>query len=72
MKCYDLSLFNALSLHLSYLEFASRSKVKSQKGFYLQDSNMPLISSECPGWVCYAEKRCGELAVPHMSRVKSA
>lgn len=34
MKCFDLSLFNALSLHLSYLEFASRSKVKSQKGFY--------------------------------------
>jgi iron only hydrogenase large subunit-like protein len=32
---------------------------------------MPLVSSECPGWVCYAEKRCGEMALPHMSQVKS-
>jgi iron only hydrogenase large subunit-like protein len=32
---------------------------------------MPVIASECPGWVCYAEKRVGDLAVEHMSHVKS-
>lgn len=30
-----------------------------------------MISSECPGWVCYAEKRVGDLALPHMSTTKS-
>ena len=31
----------------------------------------PLICSECPGWVCYAEKVVGESIIPYMSRVKS-
>jgi iron only hydrogenase large subunit-like protein len=30
-----------------------------------------LLCSECPGWVCYAEKVVGELAIPRMSLVKS-
>ena len=29
------------------------------------------MSSECPGWVCYAEKVVGEQAFPFMSKVKS-
>ena len=33
---------------------------------------MPLLSSECPGWVCYAEKVVGEQAFPFMSKVKSS
>jgi iron only hydrogenase large subunit-like protein len=33
---------------------------------------LPLITSSCPGWVCYAEKLCGELVLSHMSSVKSA
>ena len=32
---------------------------------------MPIIASECPGWVCYAEKRVGDLALPFMSKTKS-
>ncbi len=32
---------------------------------------LPLLSSECPGWVCYAEKVAGEEVIPYMSRVKS-
>jgi iron only hydrogenase large subunit-like protein len=31
----------------------------------------PVLCSECPGWVCYAEKVVGELAIPYMSEVKS-
>lgn len=30
-----------------------------------------LIGSECPGWVCYAEKTLTEQVVKLMSRVKS-
>ena len=29
------------------------------------------MCSECPGWVCFAEKVVGESVIPNMSRVKS-
>ena len=32
---------------------------------------LPLLASECPGWVCYAEKTQGSYILPHMSTVKS-
>lgn len=32
---------------------------------------LPLLASECPGWVCYAEKTQGAYILPHMSKVKS-
>jgi len=32
---------------------------------------LPLMSSSCPGWVCYAEKTTGTAVLPHLSRVKS-
>ncbi|CAK9289928.1 unnamed protein product [Gordionus sp. m RMFG-2023] len=32
---------------------------------------LPIITSICPGWVCYAEKSLGEIIIPHMSKVKS-
>ena len=32
---------------------------------------LPLLTSECPGWVCYAEKTQGAYILPHMSKVKS-
>ena len=32
---------------------------------------LPLLSSSCPGWVCYAEKMCGAGILRHLSRVKS-
>ena len=32
---------------------------------------LPLLTSSCPGWVCYAEKTHGEGVLRHLSRVKS-
>lgn len=32
----------------------------------------PMLSSLCPGWVCYAEKTHGEWILPYISKVKSA
>ena len=32
---------------------------------------LPLLTSSCPGWVCYAEKVVGASVMPHMSLVKS-
>jgi iron only hydrogenase large subunit-like protein len=30
-----------------------------------------LISSECPGWICYAEKKIGDWIIPYLSNIKS-
>jgi len=39
---------------------------------YNSGRKKPLISSACPGWVCYAEKTHGNWILPHISQVKSA
>lgn len=36
-----------------------------------QASPLPVLSSSCPGWVCYAEKVQGAAVLPLLSRVKS-
>jgi iron only hydrogenase large subunit-like protein len=71
MQLYDLSLFNTLALTFAYQEFKSKFRPGPKPAFYKKDSCLPIVSSECPGWVCYAEKRCADLALPHMSAVKS-
>ena len=32
---------------------------------------LPVLTSSCPGWICYAEKMVGEAVLPYLSRVKS-
>ena len=39
--------------------------------YYKKGQVLPVIASECPGWVCYAEKRVGDLVQPNMSKTKS-
>src|SRR5690606_1743510 len=36
-----------------------------------QQSPMPLLTSECPGWICYAEKSHGSYILPYISTAKS-
>lgn len=63
-QVYDINLARHLALIESYREFRShKQRAKHDTG--------PLISSVCPGWVCYAEKTNGELIIPHLSRVRS-
>eukprot|EP01028_Stygiella_incarcerata_P012861 TRINITY_DN80551_c0_g1_i1.p1 TRINITY_DN80551_c0_g1~~TRINITY_DN80551_c0_g1_i1.p1 ORF type:complete len:488 (-),score=114.15 TRINITY_DN80551_c0_g1_i1:150-1613(-) len=45
-------------------EFVGRWKSSSGK--------LPLLCSECPGWVCYAEKTQGDEILPYMSLVRTA
>ena len=81
----DLSIFNLLSLSLGFDEFKqtflnsdkykqmSGQQAPSKKAFGAkQEDGVPLMTSECPGWVCYAEKVVGDMAFPFMSKVKSA
>jgi iron only hydrogenase large subunit-like protein len=51
-----------LSLNKEYLEFQEKILIKKQKH---------LITSECPGWICYAEKKVGEWIIPYLSNIKS-
>jgi iron only hydrogenase large subunit-like protein len=47
-----------LVLELAYREWKNREKDY-------------IICSECPGWICYAEKKIGEWVIPFTSKVKS-
>lgn len=50
------------------------SLIESGKEFlekYKENSNLTLISSACPGWICYAEKTHGSFILPYISTVKS-
>ncbi|VDM37681.1 unnamed protein product [Toxocara canis] len=55
----DSSFARYLTLALSYDEFMQRRH------------QQPILTSSCPGFVCYAEKTNGDLLVPHISRVRS-
>lgn len=63
-KVYDINLARHLALVEAYREFKAR---KDSGG----DQKSPIISSICPGWICYAEKTNGELIIPHLSKVRS-
>lgn len=66
----DYVLDIALARHLSLVEAArelSRLKEQERKG----GKKETLLSSTCPGFVCYAEKSQGSILVPMLSRIKS-
>jgi len=49
-----------------FLERYRARKVGAKSGTHT------VLSSVCPGWVCYAEKTHGSWLLPHISKVKSA
>lgn len=61
-KVYDINLARHLALIESYREFKNRKE---------SSSKLPIISSVCPGLVCYTEKTNGDLVIPHLSQVRS-
>lgn len=61
-KIYDLNLARHLALIESYREFKQRKQ---------SNQSLPIISSICPGWICYAEKTNGDFVIPFLSKVKS-
>jgi iron only hydrogenase large subunit-like protein len=60
---YDINIARHLALYETYQEFKERS--------FCDNPNSPIISSICPGWICYAEKTNGDLIIPHLSKVRS-
>lgn len=68
-RVYDTTFARHLALQEHTREFMER---KGKRTILRQEKNLPLpmISSACPGWVCYAEKTHAEM-IPFMSRTKS-
>ncbi|PWA71962.1 ferredoxin hydrogenase [Artemisia annua] len=68
---YDTSCSRDLSLVESCNEFVSRYKQSRSDEKKESTSSLPMISSACPGWICYAEKTLGSYVLPYISSVKS-
>lgn len=68
---YDTSCSRDLSLVESCNEFVSRYKQSHSDEKKEPTSSLPMISSACPGWICYAEKTLGSYVLPYISSVKS-
>eukprot|EP01083_Nonionella_stella_P206901 752136_1 len=57
---------STFALNLSLLE-AQEEFVRK----YKENKSLPVLASECPGWIWYAEKSVGEDILPYLSAVKS-
>jgi len=65
----DTSFAQDLALIESHKEFIQRyQQTKAEK----TEKDLPIMTSSCPGWICYAEKTHGKLIIPHLSKIKSA
>lgn len=68
---FDTSCSRDITLIESCNEFVERYKQSQSAGGKESNSRIPMISSACPGWICYAEKTLGSYILPFISSVKS-
>ncbi|KAK4386753.1 protein NAR1 [Sesamum angolense] len=68
---FDTSSSRDLTLVESCNEFIARYKQSNSTDYEKLKSALPMISSACPGWICYAEKTLGSYILPYISSVKS-
>ncbi|VVA93429.1 unnamed protein product [Arabis nemorensis] len=64
---FDTSCSRDLALIEACNEFVTRFKQAGEKS----PAPLPVLSSACPGWICYAEKQLGSYILPYVSSVKS-
>ncbi|KAJ4838743.1 Cytosolic Fe-S cluster assembly factor nar1 [Turnera subulata] len=67
---FDTSCSRDLTLIETCNEFISRYR-QSQLNNESSGASLPMLSSACPGWICYAEKQLGSYILPYISSVKS-
>ncbi|KAM0755175.1 iron hydrogenase [Meredithblackwellia eburnea MCA 4105] len=67
---FDTTFSRTLSLDTSHKEYIKRRNGVAQNPSS-RTTSLPILSSSCPGWICYAEKTHGEL-LPFVSKAKSA
>uniref|UniRef100_A0A3Q3J9Q3 Iron hydrogenase small subunit domain-containing protein n=1 Tax=Monopterus albus TaxID=43700 RepID=A0A3Q3J9Q3_MONAL len=63
---FDTSFSRTFSLLESQREFVERFQRKEQ-----DSKALPMLTSACPGWICYAEKTHGEFILPYISTIRS-
>nr|XP_033325824.1 probable cytosolic Fe-S cluster assembly factor AAEL012261 isoform X1 [Megalopta genalis]XP_033325825.1 probable cytosolic Fe-S cluster assembly factor AAEL012261 isoform X1 [Megalopta genalis]XP_033325826.1 probable cytosolic Fe-S cluster assembly factor AAEL012261 isoform X1 [Megalopta genalis] len=63
----DMTAADDFALLESAKEFVDRYKA-AKRG---EKDQLPMLSSSCPGWVCYAEKTHGNFILPYISVTKS-
>ncbi|KZV51808.1 cytosolic Fe-S cluster assembly factor narfl-like [Dorcoceras hygrometricum] len=69
---FDTSCSRDLTLVESCNEFIARyNKCNPTDEEKPKSPLLPMISSACPGWICYAEKTLGSYILPYISSVKS-
>ena len=65
---FDTTFSREFSLIESEKEFVERFKKHSVDS---SSFKLPILTSSCPGWICYAEKTHGSFILPYISSVKS-
>lgn len=65
---FDTTFSREFSLIESYREFVGRYKQNLNEP---NSAKFPILTSSCPGWICYAEKTHGSFILPYISTVKS-
>lgn len=63
----DMTIADDFALIESAKEFVKRYKTSQQN----IKTQIPMLSSSCPGWICYAEKTHGNFILPYISKTKS-
>ncbi|KAK4840727.1 hypothetical protein QYF36_016614 [Acer negundo] len=68
---FDTSSSRDITLIETCNEFITRYKMSQAPDDERSKSSLPMLSSACPGWICYAEKQLGSYILPYISSVKS-
>ncbi|EEF39506.1 electron transporter, putative [Ricinus communis] len=68
---FDTSSSRDITLIETCNEFITRYKQSQSNDDERSKSALPMLSSACPGWICYAEKQLGSYILPYISPVKS-
>ncbi|XP_039070320.1 protein NAR1-like [Hibiscus syriacus] len=68
---FDICCIRDLTLIETCHEFIARYKQSQANIDEKSKSSLPMLSSSCPGWICYAEKQLGSYILPYISSVKS-
>ncbi|XP_014476621.1 PREDICTED: probable cytosolic Fe-S cluster assembly factor CPIJ010948 [Dinoponera quadriceps] len=63
----DMTMADDFALLEAAKEFVERYKANKEGA----KDQLPMLSSSCPGWVCYAEKTHGNFILPYISITKS-
>ncbi|XP_057603866.1 cytosolic iron-sulfur assembly component 3 isoform X2 [Hippopotamus amphibius kiboko] len=63
---FDTAFSRNFSLLESQREFVQRFRAQADS-----KQALPVLTSACPGWICYAEKTHGSVLLPHISTARS-